>query len=321
MFKAICSTTWVWYLHSNAHDYALEKLISQQTTLSKVFCSNLAHLSLVFFWFTGMHLHGAYFSTYHCWLKDPKYSFPSAQSIWYFIGQDILNTKIGIYFQGVHITSGLFQLWRSEGIITNLALKDACSVSLIATILSLMGSSLHLHLIWLEISLYKKSKSFSIHHFCSLFGLGSISLSRHQIHISVPIHRLLLSGIDPMSMPCPQELLNLSKSSLSALEFDVILLPQGIVILTTSNSSILGSSGKLLTNGSVLLGQVITHHLYVGVTCLSSSVVCHTLRSYVAQLWHNPNNLRLSWMSLIYQLKWEILQSWVGIYGLSVNFS
>lgn len=213
MFKALCSTTWVWYLHSNAHDYELI-LISQQTTLSKVFCSNLAHLSLVFFWFTGMHLHGAYFSSYHCWLKDPKYSFPSAQSIWYFIGQDILNTKIGIYFQGVHITSGLFQLWRSEGIITNLALKDACCVSLIATILSLLGSSLHLHLIWLEISLYKKSKSFSIHHSISLFGLGSISFSRHQIHISAPIHRLLLSGLDPMSMPCAQELLNLSKSSL-----------------------------------------------------------------------------------------------------------
>ena len=281
MFKALCSTTWVWYLHSNAHDYELI-LISQQTTLSKVFCSNLAHLSLVFFWFTGMHLHGAYFSSYHCWLKDPKYSFPSAQSIWYFIGQDILNTKIGIYFQGVHITSGLFQLWRSEGIITNLALKDACSVSLIATILSLMGSSLHLHLIWLEISLYKKSKSFSIHHSISLFGLGSISFSRHQIHISAPIHRLLLSGLDPMSMPCAQELLNLSKSSLSALEFDVILLPQGIVILTTSNSSILGSSGKLLTNGSVLLGQVITHHLYLGVVCLSSSVLGFRLRFYTS---------------------------------------
>lgn len=292
MFKALCSTTWVWYLHSNAHDYELI-LISQQTTLSKVFCSNLAHLSLVFFWFTGMHLHGAYFSSYHCWLKDPKYSFPSAQSIWYFIGQDILNTKIGIYFQGVHITSGLFQLWRSEGIITNLALKDACCVSLIATILSLLGSSLHLHLIWLEISLYKKSKSFSIHHSISLFGLGSISFSRHQIHISAPIHRLLLSGLDPMSMPCAQELLNLSKSSLhtaSALEFDVILLPQGIISISgsiteyattlTSNSSILGSSGKLLTNGSVLLGQVITHHLYLGVVCLSSSVLGFRLRFY-----------------------------------------
>ena len=84
----------------------------------------------------------------------------------------------------------------------------------------------------------------------------------------LPIHRLLLSGIDPMSMPCPQELLNLSKSS----QFNVILLPQGRI------SSLLGSSGKLLTNGSVLLGQVITHHLYVGVTCLSSSVLGFRLR-------------------------------------------
>ena len=87
-----------------------------------------------------------------------------------------------------------------------------------------------------------------------------------NLHISVPIHRLLLSGIDPMSMPCPQELLNLSKSRC------FILLPQGRI------SSLLGSSGKLLTNGSVLLGQVITHHLYVGVTCLSSSVLGFRLR-------------------------------------------
>lgn len=94
-----------------------------------------------------------------------------------------------------------------------------------------------------------------------------------------------------MSMPCAQELLNLSKSSLhtaSALEFDVILLPQGIICgsiteyatTLTSNSSILGSSGKLLTNGSVLLGQVITHHLYLGVVCLSSSVLGFRLRFY-----------------------------------------
>ena len=74
LFKAICSTTWVWYLHSNAHDYNSQLFSSQ--TLSKVFCSNIAHLSVVFFWLTGMHLHGAYFSTYHIWLKDPKYKLP-----------------------------------------------------------------------------------------------------------------------------------------------------------------------------------------------------------------------------------------------------
>jgi photosystem I P700 chlorophyll a apoprotein A1 len=268
MSKAISSTTWVWSLHSDAHDYALGELTPQQTTSSKIFSSNLAHLSLVFFWLAGMHLHGAYFSTYHCWLKDPKHSFPSAQSVWHLVGQDILNAEVGAHFQGIRITSGLFQLWRSEGIVTNLALKDACAVSLIATILSLMGSFLHLHLIWPEISLYKKFKSLSVHHLCGLFGLGSISLSGHQIHISVPTHRLLLSGVDPASMPCPQELLNLSELS----RLDVILLPQGRI------SSLLGSSGKLLAGGSILLGQVAAHHFYVGVACLLSGILASRLR-------------------------------------------
>ena len=95
MSKAISSTTWVWSLHSDAHDYALGELTPQQTTSSKIFSSNLAHLSLVFFWLAGMHLHGAYFSNYHCWLKDPKHSSPSAQSVWHLVGQDILNAEVG----------------------------------------------------------------------------------------------------------------------------------------------------------------------------------------------------------------------------------
>jgi len=281
MSKAPSSTTWVWSLHSDAHDYE-PTLTSQQTTSSKIFSSNLAHLSLVFFWLAGMHLHGAYFSNYHCWLKDPKHSFPSAQSVWHLVGQDILNAEVGAHFQGIYITSGLFQLWRSEGIVTNLALKDACCVSLIATILSLLGSFLHLHLIWPEVSLYKKFKSLSIHHTIGLFGLGSISFSGHQIHISVPIHRLLLSGLDPASMPCPQELLNLSELSLPASEFGAIFLPRGAAALTTSNSSVLGSSGKLLAGGSILLGQVAAHHFYLGVVCLLSGVLASRLRSHTS---------------------------------------
>ena len=76
----------------------------------KVFSSNLAHLSLVFFWISGMHFHGAYFSNYDIWLKDPKHYLPSAHNVWSLIGQDILNSDIGNYFQGIHITSGIFQL-------------------------------------------------------------------------------------------------------------------------------------------------------------------------------------------------------------------
>jgi photosystem I P700 chlorophyll a apoprotein A1 len=304
--KAISSTTWVWSLHSDAHDYNSQ--LSSSQTSSKIFSSNIAHLSVVFFWLAGMHLHGAYFSTYHTWLKDPKHSLPSAQSVWPLVGQDILNAEVGAHFQGIYITSGLFSLWRSDGIVTNLALKDACAVSLIATLLSLMGSFLHLHLIWPETSLYKKFRSLSVHHLSGLFGLGSLSFSGHQIHISVPTHRLLLSGVDPASMPCPQELLNLSELSLRYHSSGF-----------NSSSSILGSSGKLLAGASILLSQVAAHHFYVGVVCLLSGLICHSLRGRAAQLQHNPNNPRSSWTGLIYQLKWEVLQSWNA--QLSINLA
>ena len=237
------TTTWIWNLHSDAHDFHIQHLafvavssntsqqnnrftrraavlrlvavcssgmISSMNIKRSAFSSNLAHLSLVFFWITGMHFHGAYFSNYDIWLKDPKHYFPSALSVWSFIAQDILNSDIGNYFQGIHITSGIFQLWRSEGLITQIHLKYACSASLIGTIISCSGSYFHMHISWslgIKRTFYKKFKCLSIHHSAVLFGLSSISWCGHQIHISVPPNRLLDSGIDPVVMPCPQDFL------------------------------------------------------------------------------------------------------------------
>ena len=204
--KGPLSTTWIWNLHSDAHDFDIQQS-SQFIITRKVFSSNVAHLSLVFFWLSGMHFHGAYFSNYDIWLKDPKHYLPSAHNVWSLIGQDILNSDIGNYFQGIHITSGIFQLWRSEGIITQIHLKYATCASLIGTIISCSGSYFHMHISWSTRSFYKKFKCLSIHHLSVLFGLSSISWCGHQIHISVPPNRLLDSGIDPVVMPCPQDLL------------------------------------------------------------------------------------------------------------------
>ena len=99
--KGPTSTTWIWDLHSDAHDFDMQQS-SQFLVTRKVFSSNVAHLSIVFFWISSMHLNGAYFSNYDIWLKDPKHSFPSAHNVWSFIGQDILNSDIGNYFQGIH---------------------------------------------------------------------------------------------------------------------------------------------------------------------------------------------------------------------------
>jgi photosystem I P700 chlorophyll a apoprotein A1 len=126
--KGIRTTTWIWNLHSDAHDFDLTNNIGRF-----VFSSNLAHIGIVFFWIGGMHFHGAYFSNYGAWLKDPKHCLPSAHLVYSLVGQDILNSDVGGYFQGIYITSGLFHLWRSEGIVTHVGLKYAAGASLIGT--------------------------------------------------------------------------------------------------------------------------------------------------------------------------------------------
>ena len=200
------TTSWIWNLHSDAHDFDVQQSLIAVIT-RKVFSSNLAHLSLVFFWLAFLHFHGAYFSNYNIWIKDPKHVIPSAHQLWSLIGQDILNSDIGNYFQGIHITSGIFQLWRSEGIITQVHLKYATCASIIGSIISCSGSYIHMHFSWCISSFYKKLRCLSDHHLAVLFGLGSFSWCGHQVHISIPINRLLDSGIDPSVIPCPQDLL------------------------------------------------------------------------------------------------------------------
>ena len=69
--KGAKTTSWIWNLHADAH------------------------ISLVFFWISGMLFHGAYLSNYWAWLKDPKHYMPSAQMVWVLFGQHILNSDIG----------------------------------------------------------------------------------------------------------------------------------------------------------------------------------------------------------------------------------
>jgi photosystem I P700 chlorophyll a apoprotein A1 len=267
--KGPLSTTWIWNLHSDAHDFDIQQG-SQSIVARKVFSSNIAHLSTVFFWLGGMHFHGAYFANYDAWLKDPKHSLPSAHNVWPLVGQDILNSDVGgwSYLQGIYVTSGFFQLWRSEGLMTQVHLKYACCASLIGTIVSCSGSYYHMHVKWSTVSFNKKFKSLSTHHSAVLFGLGSISWCGHQIHISVPLNLMLDSGIDPVVMPCPQDLLSLDLMRSEMAFF-------GFGVGPSDYSKILGFAGKLLhpSTGSVFLGQVAAHHFYVGVVFIMGSIL------------------------------------------------
>jgi photosystem I P700 chlorophyll a apoprotein A1 len=126
------------------------------------------------------------------------------------VHQDILNSDVGgFYFQGIAITSGVFQLWRAAGIVTNVDMQCASSASLIGVVISMLGSYFHFHISYypgLASPVYRKFKSLCLHHLSLLFGLGSIAWAAHQYHIAGPINRLLDSGITPASMGSPQDL-------------------------------------------------------------------------------------------------------------------
>jgi len=114
-----------------AHDF--ESQLSKPSVTSKVFASNLGHLAVVFLWLGGMHFHGAYLSNYSSWLISPKTTLPSAHIVWPIVGQDLVNMDLGSYYSGKVITSGLYQLWLSEGILNQLNLKLASSAGLIGS--------------------------------------------------------------------------------------------------------------------------------------------------------------------------------------------
>jgi hypothetical protein len=96
------TTTWIWNLHADAHDFDIQDGFTR-----KVFASSLAHLSLVFLSIGGIHLHTAYFSSFYQWLKDPLHVQASAHIVYQILNQDILNSDIGCNFQGIIITSGI----------------------------------------------------------------------------------------------------------------------------------------------------------------------------------------------------------------------
>ena len=75
------TTTWIWNLHADAHDFDLQAK-SLEDVSRKIFSAHFGQLAIIFLWIGGMHFHGAYFSNYTAWLMNPLQIKPSAQSVW-----------------------------------------------------------------------------------------------------------------------------------------------------------------------------------------------------------------------------------------------
>jgi len=218
-----------------------------------------------------MLFHGSYFSNYCAWVVDPTSVKPSSHPVWAIVGQDIINSDVGGFFQGLRITSGLFNLWRSQGITTYAGLKASSFIAMVVAIF-LIGLSFYIMHI---VPLVRRSTLLSYKSVCLLAGLASISWCGHLVHISLPISYLLESGIDPSMIMSPQALLSQEVMRSIFPEFGKSSLVTFAYYSSTSSTSILSSSvnGFLDTTGSIPLSGVAQHHLFLGLSLLISGLL------------------------------------------------
>ena len=152
-----------------------------------------------------MEFHGARFSNYEAWLTDPIGIKPSAQVVWPIVGQDILNADVGGGFHGIQITSGLFHIWRAAGFTNTFQLYVTAIGGLVAAALMLFAGWFHYHKRAPKLEWFQNVESMLNHHLAGLLGLGSLSWAGHQIHVALPVNKLLDAGVAPGDIPLPHE--------------------------------------------------------------------------------------------------------------------
>jgi photosystem I P700 chlorophyll a apoprotein A1 len=259
------TTAWIWNLHALAHDF--DSHTSDLEDVSrKVFAAHFGQLAVIFLWLSGMFFHGARFSNYEAWLTDPIGIKPSAQVVWPIVGQDILNGDVGGGFHGIQITSGFFQIWRAAGITNTFQLYCTAIGGLVAAALMLFAGWFHYHKRAPKLEWFQNVESMLNHHLAGLLGLGCLSWAGHQIHVALPINKLLDAGVAPGDIPLPQEFI--LNSNLMAELYPSFA--QGLTPFWTLNwgqyADFLTFKGGLNpVTGGLWLTDVAHHHLALAV--------------------------------------------------------
>jgi photosystem I P700 chlorophyll a apoprotein A1 len=181
------TTTWIWNLHANAHDF--DSHTSDLEDVSrKIFSAHFGHLAVIFVWLSGAYFHGAKFSNYEAWLTNPTAIKPSAQVVWPIFGQEILNADVGGGFHGIQITSGLFQWWRANGITNSYQLYCTAIGALVMAALMLFAGWFHYHVRAPKLEWFQNVESMMNHHLAVLLGCGCLGFAGQQIHVALPIN-------------------------------------------------------------------------------------------------------------------------------------
>lgn len=216
-----------------------------------------------------MYFHGARFSNYEAWLSDPTHIKPSAQVVWPVVGQEILNGDVGGGFQGIQITSGFFQLWRASGITSELQLYTTAIGGLILAGAMFFAGWFHYHKAAPKLEWFQNVESMLNHHLAGLLGLGSLAWAGHQIHVSLPVNKLLDAGVDPKEIPLPHELL-LNRSIISDLypSFAKGLAPFFTLNWSEYSDFLTFKGGLNPVTGGLWLSDTAHHHVAIAVLFL-----------------------------------------------------
>jgi len=214
------TTTWIWNLHADAHDFDTH-IGDLEETSRKIFSAHFGHLAVIFIWMSAAFFHGARFSNYSGWLADPTHVKPGAQVVWPIVGQEILNADLGGNYHGIQITSGIFQMWRGWGVTNETELMALAIGALLMAAIMLHGGIYHYHKAAPKLDWFRNLESMLNHHQAGLVGLGSIAWAGHCIHIGAPTAALMdaidagtplvLNGTPIASvadLPLPHELCN-----------------------------------------------------------------------------------------------------------------
>jgi photosystem I P700 chlorophyll a apoprotein A1 len=263
--KGPYTTTWIWNLHADVHDF--DAINSDPQAVSrKVFGAHFGQLRLIVIWISGIYFHGARFSNYETWLIAPERVKPSAHVVWPIVGQEILNGDVGGGFQGIEITSGLFYWWRANGITSELQLYSTSVGGLVLALILFFAGWFHYHAAAPGLEWFQNRESMLDHHLSRVLGIGRLGWAGHQVHISIPVNRLLDIGIDPKEIPIPHEwLVNPYLSARIFPSFVEGLKPLFKGDWKVYNDFLTFHGGLNPVNGGLMLTDVAHHHVAIAV--------------------------------------------------------
>jgi photosystem I P700 chlorophyll a apoprotein A1 len=268
--KSSKTTTWLWNFYIIIYDF--ESQISKPNLTSKIFTSNLDYIILTSIWLGGTYFYKIHYSNYSTWLISPKNILSSVYLIWFIINQNIFNMDLGSYYSGKVISSGLFHLWMSEGILCQHHLKLASIIHLILSSILLIGGFIHFYINSKIIKIFSKIKLTSIHYIPIFLDLSLLSWSGHLIHIAIPIFVFLVFKISNNLIPYPYDLLFILILTKIFLGFILSFLTNFKTSLPYSDSSLLNLNIDPITN-YINLAFIISYHYYLAISLLIRNLI------------------------------------------------